>query len=167
MAACQPYKELPVYKWPILNEENGLFTYHSRTSENIINLQFLICFFVKKLTLLLFRFISATLAYTRPFVGELIVFEPWNLELVMSEFWLRVSVSFCFWNNSSNAVWFNRVETGRCRIEAVLGGTGVEVAVPTGVDWCIDSAELDLVMSSVSSFSPPEKMQTKLYFAHG
>lgn len=74
-----------------------------------------------------------------------------------------VSLSFCFWNNSSNAVWLILVETGRCLIEAVLGGTGVELAVPAGVDWCTDSAELDLVMSSVSSFSPPSK-NVNFYF---
>lgn len=51
-----------------------------------------------------------------------------------------------------------RLEVGLWRIEAVRGCTGVDVPVPVGVDWWIDSAELDFVMSSASSFSAPSEI---------
>lgn len=68
------------------------------------------------------------------------------------------SSPFCLWKSSSSSAEVIRLEVGLCLMEAVRGWIGVEFAVPPGVFWCIDSAELDFVMSSVSSFSPASKI---------
>lgn len=47
-----------------------------------------------------------------------------------------------------------RLEVGRCLIEAVRGWIGVDVL---GIVLWMDSAELDFVRSSFSSFSAPSK----------
>lgn len=72
------------------------------------------------------------------------------------------SSPFCRWNSSSSSADVIRLEVGLCLMEAVRGCIGVELAVPLGVCWCTDSAELDLVISSVSSFSAASRTERTL-----
>lgn len=83
--------------------------------------------------------------------------DDWNLELLMREARFPSCSPRCLSNSSSSSAVVMRLEHGLCRIDAVLSCTGVEFPVP-GVDWWMDSAELDLVMSSASSFSNPATM---------